>query len=69
MDITEYKCEVCKHKEKGIAMKPKILLIDKDDITWQCRTCLEQYVTLRKYNYNYCPNCGQHIDWGEDYEG
>ncbi len=32
--------------------------------TWHCPNCDE---TFEDYDYyDYCPNCGQHIDWSEE---
>jgi hypothetical protein len=30
--------------------------------TWECPNCAEVY-ELDGQKYNYCPKCGQHIDW------
>ena len=54
--------------EKQIPKKPKVL-ID----TWLCPTCAEkvEYQTMFGDNvlyhgyYDFCPNCGQAIDWSE----
>jgi hypothetical protein len=38
--------------------------------TWECPNCAEVYETDGE-RYNYCPNCGQCIDWScwdDDYE-
>lgn len=56
--------------EKQIAKKPCIegdgywngeLVYD----TWVCPNCDTDY-EVEADKYNYCPNCGQAIDWGEE---
>lgn len=55
--------------EKQIPKKPEVL-ID----TWLCPTCAEkvEYQTMLRdsvlYNgcYDFCPNCGQAIDWSDE---
>lgn len=68
MDITEYKCEVCRFKSKAEATTP---IIEGDGYdpegnmiydTWRCPTCNNTY-EMDFEEYNYCPKCGQHIDW------
>ena len=33
--------------------------------TWVCPNCYTDY-EVETDKYNYCPNCGQAIDWGEE---
>ena len=33
--------------------------------TWICPSCGERY-EVDYHDYEYCPKCGQHIDWGEE---
>lgn len=35
--------------------------------TWVC-PCCEQRYEVDYDNYEYCPKCGQHIDWSEENE-
>lgn len=35
--------------------------------TWICPSCGERY-EVDYHDYEYCPKCGQHIDWGEEDE-
>ena len=37
---------------------------EEDDTYSQCEECGQFYLDSR--GYNYCPNCGQKIDWTED---
>lgn len=32
--------------------------------TWVCPNC-EQHYEIEYEKYDYCPNCGQYIDWNE----
>ena len=57
--------------EKQIAKKPDLegdgycpegnLVYD----TWICPSC-EKHYEVDYDNYDYCPNCGQHIDWSDE---
>lgn len=69
MDLTEIKCEVCEHKEKAIAKKPLCIesKVAKDTSVWKCPGCGHKYVKYFEI-YNYCPECGQKIDWSNDDE-
>jgi len=48
--------------EKQVAIKPKILAIGYDYPTG-CSLCDDE---VSVYNYNYCKNCGQKLDWGNE---
>lgn len=73
MDITEYKCEVCRHKHKAIEKAP-ILEGDvyfEDEMiydTWKCPECSMEYVLDDESKHNYCPHCGQKIRWSKENE-
>lgn len=73
MDITGYKCEVCEHKAKAKAESP---MVEGDGFDregnmiydmWYCPSCFTKYEI--QDDYEYCPNCGQHIDWSEFKDG
>lgn len=40
-----------------------------DDVIYQCPACKEYWAlmegTPKDNEYNYCPNCGQKLDWGD----
>lgn len=39
------------------------------ECTWECPCCKEEYVLIsggvKENGYNYCPNCGQKLDWND----
>lgn len=47
--------------EKQIPQKPTYQVYD----TWFCPNCDTAY-EVGIDEYNYCPNCGQAIDWSEE---
>ena len=60
--------EIAKVLDKSKARKPTLEYDDYADgnpvyDTWKCPDCHTVYDYDDKYNY--CPNCGQHIDWSE----
>ena len=71
--FNEWKCEeamqiAIKAIKKQIPKKPIIRVYENDDWNdyWKCPSCGE---IRSRFNdgeeLNYCPNCGQAIDWGE----
>ena len=56
--------------EKGIPMKPKLFMrdgYDEDEAVydaWNCPYCGTHYQMIFD-KHDYCPNCGQRIDWEE----
>ena len=56
--------------EKGIPMKPKLFMrdgYDEDESVydaWDCPYCGTHYQIIFD-NHDYCPKCGQRIDWSE----
>ena len=44
--------------EKQMPKKPKVIF----DV-WLCPCCGENYDNYHDGGYDYCPNCGQKIDW------
>lgn len=56
--------------EKQIPKKPDLIGDGYDDNgnliydTWICPCCRTEY-ELDYYNYKFCPECGQKIDWSE----
>lgn len=49
---------------RELPMRP--LEIQEEDFMgkcWQCPTCGTKYAIDLDYGYDYCPNCGQRIDW------
>lgn len=68
-EFNEFSAEVLGSLEKQIPMKPKAV----EDKIRRCPTCLGQATFQTwKHGYpvvikmNYCQNCGQKIDWGEE---
>ena len=60
--------EIAKVMDKSKARKPTLEYNSHADgnpvyDTWKCPDCGTDYDYDDKYNY--CPNCGQHIDWSE----
>ena len=52
--------------EKAVGEKPEI----RDGVDWLGNACTEYYCPKckkRVYLDNYCPGCGQKIDWGESH--
>ena len=45
---------------------------DEENNVYQCSSCKEEFVLIsgspKENKYNYCPNCGQKIDWNCNYE-
>lgn len=46
-----------------VLKKPEVRHISLADVP-ACPTCME----ILKEEYDYCPNCGQAIDWGNEHE-
>lgn len=69
MEIAEYKCEVCKHKDKATAIEP--LWIGNGSLEtavfnkWMCLSCCSQHEAHNRFKY--CPECGQRIDWSKEH--
>lgn len=58
--------------KKHIASEKRLAELKKDDEWWQsllCKYTLEDYCDRRKttnlFRFNYCPNCGEKINWKE----
>lgn len=75
-NITEYFELVKKYeilKEKNTSKKPNFEGDGYDESgnmmydTWICPNCDKHY-ELDYEEYDYCPNCGQRIDWSEEDE-
>lgn len=49
--------------DKATPMKPKPLFIPIAYLPYRCPVC-GTLVNHKKDKFNYCPNCGQKIDWG-----
>lgn len=56
---------ICQAMEKQNPKKPeRVYLEERDDIIYLCPNhCVPYYEVFE--NMNYCPNCGQKLDWGE----
>ena len=50
--------------EKQIPKKPLYSVVNRDDAV-HCSACGEFACFRDAYRYNYCPKCGQAIDWSE----
>ena len=51
--------------EKATPKKPRPLFLPMAYIPHKCPVCWSP-VNYRKEKFNYCPNCGQKIDWEEE---
>lgn len=44
--------------------------IGEGDFIWKCGVCNEEFIlidgTPQDNKYNYCPHCGQALDWSEE---
>lgn len=50
--------------KRELPLRPLVNLNrSSDEKHWQCPSCDSEYTTDPDYNYDYCPNCGQRIDW------
>jgi len=50
--------------ERATPMKPSNLPED-DIVWWQCPKCNGDTTDDNQIQYNYCPICGQALDWNE----
>lgn len=51
--------------DKATPRKPRPQFLPMSYLPHRCPVCWEK-INDRKYKFNYCPNCGQKIDWSED---
>lgn len=54
---------ICDALEKQIPKKLKINRIDPNTVYMKCLQCKLQTVLYQGMEPDYCPNCGQKIDW------
>lgn len=58
--------EVREAVEKQRAKRPKTKMLC-EDIEWWCPNCGESHIVMyAKKGFDYCPYCGQRIDWSEE---
>lgn len=73
-DFTAQAKELAELKELRTPQKPTLEGDGYDDEgfiaydTWHCPNCNKNY-ELDYEEYDYCPNCGQAIDWSENNNG
>lgn len=54
--------------DKSTPMKPIPLFIPMAFLPYRCPVC-RTLVNHKKDKFNYCPNCGQRLDWSEEKDG
>ena len=64
---------ILKAMQKATPMKPNVYgdgYADGQMVydMWECPTCGASY-EIEYDEYDYCPKCGQHIDWGNKRNG
>jgi len=58
--------ELREAREKQRAKKPKINKVDKDTIYMKCSNCKLTTVLYSGMQPDFCPKCGQAIDWSKE---
>ena len=64
LDYTIALDEAAELLEKQVPKKPKTYLETGYGYwMWKCPNCGDEWAFRESYCHNYCPNCGQRIDW------